>query len=189
MIKQIIAGIIISSSLLLGSSSVELNINDNILEVLSDYSLNDVYNMSNNANYNLTLSYLKSQKDDLNTIIATGLKIQSPYVDELGLNIGFGVKLVFADNYNDSFKAIPFNIFIDYEINNNINLNINFSYSPKILSFSNANKYQEIQIKANYEVIDNGFLYIGKRDITTDYTDGTSIKFDDDIFFGFKVLF
>ena len=76
-----------------------------------------------------------------------------------------------------------------YELNEDISFNTNFSYSPKILSLSDAQKYQEFQIKANYKVIDNGFIYIGKRDIKTDYSDGVSIKVDDNVFFGFKVLF
>ena len=189
MIKKILAGMLLSSSLLMASNSVELNVNNDTLEVLGEYNLNEVYNLSNDANYNFTLSYINSQKSDSNKIVSAGLKILNPYINDIGLSVGFGAKLLWADNYTESFMAVPLNIFVKYEFNENINFNGNFSYSPSILSFSSADKYQEFQIKANYKVIDNGLIYIGKRDIKTDYTNGVSIKMDDSVFFGFKVIF
>ena len=156
MIKKVIASVVLSSSLLLASNSVELNVNNDTLEVLGEYNLNEVYNLSNDANYNFTVSYINSQKPDSNKIMAAGLKIVNPYINDIGVSIGFGAKLVWADNYTDSFMAIPLNLFVNYELNENISFNGNFSYSPSILSFSDAEKYQEFQIKANYKVIDNG---------------------------------
>ena len=52
-----------------------------------------------------------------------------------------------------------------------------------------AVKEQEWKLKANYRVIDNGFVYIGGRGITTEYTNNQEISYDRTAFFGFNVQF
>jgi hypothetical protein len=189
--KKIIMSLLISSNILYATNnSVELNINNHTLEVKGEYNLNAVYELNDNSNYKLLISYLRSEKkQDSEIMINSGLKIENPYINDYGFSVGFGVNAVWIDNSNQSFTALPLSVYGSYILQENITINGQVSYSPNILSFNNARSFRQYNLQANYKLIDNGYVYIGKRDIKTNYKNSVSIKFDDAIFFGFKVLF
>ena len=51
--KKILIGSLIASSILMGSNSIQVNINSDTLEVSSDIYLNNYYNLSEKSNYYL----------------------------------------------------------------------------------------------------------------------------------------
>jgi hypothetical protein len=190
--KKIIIGFFLTLSLVYGqNNSVELNINNDTLEAKGEYNLNQVYELNNDANYMFTVSYLRSEikKDKTETILNTGLKIVNPYINDYGFNVGFGANAVWIDNSNTSFTALPISLYINYILQESLAIGASASYSPKILSFGDADTFTQYNVKANYKVIDNGYVYVGKRYIKTSYTNNVDIEFDDAVFFGFKVLF
>ena len=193
MIKKILTTLAISTSILSAVNTAQLNINSNSLGLKVDYGINEIYNLSNNSKYYTTLEYLSSEDtegtESTDRIVNLGLKIMNPYINDYGVSFGMGINAVWVNNYSQTFIATPLSIFADYAITEEFNIDTSFSYSPKILSYSSATKYQELTAKINYKVIDNGFAYIGYRDIKTKYDDSTSLKFDNSLFFGYKVQF
>lgn len=191
--KKILIGSLVSASLLFASNSAEININSNTLELAGEYNLNNLYQLNDDSDYFVTLSYLSSEKSSTSVstqrLITSGLKIINPYVDDRGLSLGLGAKFVWADNTNKSFAALPLSIFANFEINEQILINFNFSYAPKILTFADGESYREANLKANYKIIENGYVYLGGRSITTKYEDIGSVSYDKNIFFGYKVQF
>ena len=191
--KRILVGSLIATSLLFAVDSAEININNNTLEIAGEYSLNDTYALNDDSNYFFTISYMSSEQATGTTskpkLTTAGFKIMNPYIDDRGLSLGLGIKGVWADNYNKSFVATPLTAFAKYEINELVTLDLSVGYAPKILTYSEGDKYATTNLKANFKVIDNGYTYLGLRSIKTDYKDGTSIKFDDSVFFGYKVQF
>lgn len=191
--KKILVGSLIATSLLFAVDSAEININSDTLELAGEYSLNNTYIFNDDSNYFFTISYMSSEKASTAVtkpkITTAGLKIVNPYINDKGLSLGLGIKGVWADNYTKSFVATPLEIFAKYEVNELFTLDLSASYAPKVLTHSEGSKYTATNIKANYKVIDNGFVYLGLRSIKTDYKDGTSLEFDDSIFFGYKVQF
>jgi hypothetical protein len=191
--KKIISSLIVASGLLFANNQVELNINSNTLEAVGDIYLNDTYNVSNDANYYITASYLGSEKhNDTTKIISGGLKIMSPFSNDNGLAFGLGINAVFADDISDkTFMAVPLTFYTKYEFDEYIFFNLKYGYAPKTLSFADANRYKDFKITANYKVLDNGYVFLGKRDIRTSYSSNSiaDVKYDTDIFFGFKVEF
>jgi len=191
MIKKIIAGMLITASILNATNSIELNVNDKTLEVSGEYSLNNIYQLNDDAKYGFTLSYLASERDSTNTdkLVSAGLKIMNPYINDNGASFGMGIEVVWADNTNNSFMTIPLNVFAKFELNEKVHFNAAAAYAPKILSFADANGYTAVNLKVNYKVLDNGYAYIGKRYIQTKYDNNNDTELDDSFFFGYKVLF
>lgn len=192
MLKKIIMGSLVASSVAFASGAADININDNTLEVGMEYNLNGSYRLNENSNYLLTASYLRSEEDSsTNTqkLATVGLKIMNPYVDDYGFSLGLGIKGVIADNGPQSFTAAPLGVFASYMVNDQIHIDGEYDYAPKVLSFSDGETYKEWKLKANYRVIDNGFVYVGARGITTAYTDGHEYSYDHTAFFGFNVQF
>jgi hypothetical protein len=194
MIKKILTTMAISTSILYAANTAELNINTNTLAVKGQYGINELYNLSNEAKYNITLEYLSSEDtaiitQDTDRIVNLGLKIMNPYINDYGVSFGMGINVVWADNYTKTFIATPLSVFGDYAITEDINIDAAVSYSPKILSYSSASEYKELTTKVNYKVIDNGFAYLGYRNIKIKYDNGPSLSFDDSLFFGYKIQF
>jgi len=194
MIKKTIIALGLSASALFATNNIQLNINSNTLELYGEYSLNKTYNLSSDAGYSFSLSYLGSEKTALNSQstdrqINLGLKIMNPYINDYGFSFGLGVNFVWVNNSSDSFIAIPLGVYGQYELNDNISFNSSLSYAPKVLAFSDAKTYTSFDFKANYRIIDNGHVYIGIRDIKTKYSNNEKLEFDDSIFFGYKVKF
>jgi hypothetical protein len=193
MIKKILTGLALSASILSATNTAEINVNNNTLGLKGDYAINDIYELSSDAKYSITLSYLSSEdtqgSKNVDRIANIGLKIMNPYINDNGISLGLGINTVWVSNYTKTFFATPLSLFADYSISEELILSSALSYSPKILSFSGAENYQELTAKLNYKVIDNGFVYLGYRNIKTKYEDDITVKFDDTIFVGYKVQF
>jgi len=192
MIKKILTTLAITTAMY-ATNSAQINVNNSTLGLKGEYGINEIYNLSNDAKYYITLEYLSSEDtaatENTDRIINLGFKMMNPYINDYGISFGMGINAIWVNNYTDTFVATPLSVFADYAISEDLSIDGTLSYSPEILSYSNADNYKEFTAKLNYKVIDNGFAYLGYRDIKTDYTDGTSLKFDNSIFFGYKVQF
>ena len=194
MIKKTILGLAITASSLLASSNAQLNINNNTLELIGEYNLNNTYNLSSDANYNFVVSYLGSEKTAISTRstdrqVSAGFKMMNPYINDFGFSFGLGIDLVWVNNSSKSFFAVPLSVHGKYELNEQVSFDGFVKYSPSVLSFADAKKYTHANIKANYKIIDNGYVYLGTRMIKTTYSNDTILDFDRNIFFGYKVIF
>lgn len=91
---------------------------------------------------------------------------------ESGLNIGLGVKA----NYTKDYTTLPLGITFEYGLPAvkviPMALRADVFYAPKVLSFSDAEKYFEYRLEYDAEVIEHGHVIVGYRHIRTDYDDG-----------------
>jgi len=90
---------------------------------------------------------------------------------ESGLQIGLGVKA----NYTKDYRTLPLGIVFEYGLPSvtviPMSLHADIYYAPKVLSFDNANKYFEYRLEYDAAVIDHGHVFLGYRNIRTDYND------------------
>jgi len=192
MLKKVIIGSLLASSVAFGSGAADINVNNNTLEIGVEYNINRSYNLDDNSNYLLFATYLRSEEENETnnkSLVTAGVKIINPYINDYGFNFGLGIKSVMADNSSKSFMAVPLEIFVSYVINEKFHLDTSYSYAPKVLTFIDGENYREWKAKLNYKVIDNGFVYVGGREIKTSYTNDTTYSYDDAAFFGFDVRF
>jgi hypothetical protein len=191
--KKIILSSMVACSLAWGNSA-NIDINDDTLKLGIQYSLNNSFILNDNSDYCLTASYLGSEEGNSNKstqrLFSSGLKVVNPYINDNGFSLGLGISVVLADNYNSkSFTATPLGLYAIYTFNDDISFDGSVQYAPKVLTFLDGKSYKFTNLKANYRIIDNGYVYIGVRDITTKYKDIGDIDYDDSLFFGYKVNF
>lgn len=188
--KKILTAGLLSSSLLFASTA-QINVNNDTLEVGTDIYLNDHYQLDNATNYFLTLNHLNTESSDTEPsrrLTTVGLKVLNPYMDNNGLSFGLGIKAVMTTQISKDFMATPLSVYAKLELNQLIYCDLEASYSPRVLSFQDAETYKDVKFRANYKVLENGYIYLGYRDIETKYTGG-KIKYDDNLFLGYEFRF
>ncbi|QKT03265.1 hypothetical protein HUS23_05310 [Ectothiorhodospiraceae bacterium 2226] len=61
-------------------------------------------------------------------------------------------------------------------------------YAPRIVSFLDADRVQEVGVRLDYQLIPHAFIYVGHRDIRMKLSNGTE-RVDRGAHLGFKLLF
>jgi len=188
--KKIVLSLVTACGILSANNQVEINMNSDTLEIEGSYYLNDIYEVSNEANYYITASYLGNEEESVKKkLISTGLKLLNPYTNEYGFSFGLGCKLVIADDIGKSFLALPLNIHAKYEFDDMVHFDAEYGYAPKTLTFSDGDGYRDYKVTANYKLLENGYAFTGVRGIETSYTKYEDVKYDTSLFFGYKVRF
>jgi len=190
--KKILLSSIVASTILFASNSAQININNDTLEVRGEFYLNNTYNVNNSSNYYFTAGYLgtESTKDTASQrLISAGLKVLNPYTDDNGISLGLGIKSVYTNQNDKMFIAIPLAAYGKFEVNDLIYFDLEVAYAPRVLAFSDSEGYTDTRVKVNYKVLEDGYVYIGARDITTKYENSTAISYDTSAFIGYEVRF
>jgi len=191
--KKIILGSLVASSVLLANNSVQVNVNNDTLELGGDIFLNRYYNVNNSSNYYLTARYLRTEAekkhDDNQTLTSVGFKLVNPMTDNYGISLGLGIKTVYSSHNSESFFAMPLTLNGRIEFNEMLYFDTDLSYSPRVLSFMDGESYRDIQARINYKVLADGYIYLGGRNIETEYENGAKVKFDTSAFVGFDIKF
>ena len=114
-------------------------------------------------------------------------------VGNQGMSVGMGAKVNFTKNY----LAIPLGLEFAYKIPVidfvPMSLNGSLYYAPSVLSMRDADSYLEYRISYDVEVIKNGFITIGYRNMDTNYENinGNRVDFtyNESFYVGFKIGF
>ncbi|MDB2405352.1 hypothetical protein N9W00_00260 [Arcobacteraceae bacterium] len=190
--KKVLLGSALAASLLFASNVAQINVNNDTLEVGGELYLNNAYNVNNSSNYYFTINYLGTEADTnapSQKLLSAGLKVLNPFTDDNGISLGIGMKSVYTNQFSKTFFALPLAAYIKYEVNEMIYVDLEASYAPKVLSFSDADNYRDTKIKVNYKVLEDGYAFIGARDITTKYEMTGKVNYDTSAFIGYEVKF
>ena len=112
------------------------------------------------------------------------------------IHVGLGVKAAFSKDY----MAIPLGVQVAYKLPLNhfvpMYFNSEFYYAPSVLSFSDAENYLEYRFSYDIELIENGRITIGYRNLDTNYKankgyaiTGGDFTYNSSWYVGFKVGF
>lgn len=86
-----------------------------------------------------------------------------------GLELGMGVKANYTGNDSASYVTIPLGLEAIYTVPGNLAVPVVLSakgyYAPEVLSMEDAKEYYEVVLNARFEVIENGLIVIGYRDM------------------------
>lgn len=190
MIKKVIFSLLIVVDMLFGFNNIDLNVNTDTLEVSTQYDLREIYNLSEDASYLGTISYLSNEAgDSTNRMASLGFHIKSPYFNDSNFSFGFGCKFLWMYSLERNFLALPLTLFVDYEVNEDILFNVIYGYAPKVLALSDSKTLHDLKIKINYKIIDQGYIYMGARYVRSTYVDDSYFTFDSNFFLGFTILF
>jgi len=180
----------------------EININNKDLEVGAQFDMGQFNDAVEPNTMFVGAKFLNADEQhsdndnvDLKPYFEGNFLMMRP-IGNKGMRIGMGVKAAFTKKY----AAIPLGIQFAYKIPANdfvpMYLNGELYYAPSALSFSDADSYLEYRISYDIEIIKDGSLTIGYRDIDTNYekgkgfaTRGGDFTYNSYWYVGFKIGF
>jgi hypothetical protein len=188
-LSKIVLSIFLGLSSLYSAGGVELNINNHVVELQVDTNLNQYYDLDNANDYYINIGILH-EDNGVPNLFNLGLKTTTSEFDAQNLDFSLGLGLVASSFNSNTFIAIPFNLGVSAHINDKISLDVNGAYSPSVLSFSKAEKFTSLKSTLNYQLLNNGYIFVGLRSIKATYTnDLGTCKYDDSVFIGYRVKF
>lgn len=175
--------------------TAEMNINNKDLEVGAQF---DIGQFSNNIEPNtlfIGAKYLggdPEHSEDENISIDPLLEANLLMMKEVGnsgFKLGMGVKFEFTKNY----AALPLGVEGSYTINTKefvpMHLNASVYYAPEVLAMRDADSYMEARVSFDIELIQNGNVTVGYRNIETDYLNNEDRTYNRSAYLGFKLKF
>lgn len=181
-------------------SSAEINLNDKDLEISA---VIDLGSSSRSIEPNTTFVNLKylsvtgehsNVNDDaeLDNYYEAGFLMKRK-VEGSNATVGLGIKAN-AIGGDNTFLALPLGIEIGYITPTKVPIEVALKtyYAPDSLAFSNADSYKEFRLDANVEIIKNGSIVAGYRDLKTNYLINNfkhSINYNRSVYFGLKFNF
>ena len=187
MMKNILLSAFLISGTLSAQSSIGLDINGNDLEILGSYNFNSEIGYTGGTSYLIDASYLYNENEK--SLVGIGVSGENSLTAAEGLILGFGAKMVFAEDY----AALPllakatFILPFDNEIPTTSIRGL-FAYAPSVLTFSDGESYLEYRFEGDMEVISNIHIFAGYRNIDTDY-ERKDLNFNDSWYGGLKLSF
>ncbi|MCD6433515.1 MAG: hypothetical protein J7L21_05675 [Sulfurimonas sp.] len=112
-------------------------------------------------------------------------------IDDIGLSIGLGVKL----NNTENFTTVPLGVEASYKLPVDVKvpmyINAVLYYAPEVLSMGDAKSFLEYRLEFDAEVIKNGHVIAGYRNMDTNYDsdEGGNINYNSSPYVGFRFAF
>ncbi|MDQ7044197.1 MAG: YfaZ family outer membrane protein [Sulfurimonas sp.] len=180
--------------------TAEININDRDLELNAKFDMGQFNSSIEPNTVFIGGRFLNGQKE--NSRLENGDPVTNidPFyevsflmkraVGDMGMSFGMGVKL----NYTKDFSTIPLGLEFEYVIpaKKLVPMYVYGSvyYAPSALSFSKAKDFVGYRVSYDIELIDNGRVTIGYRNINTNYDAvGGRVVYNDSVYAGFKFAF
>ena len=148
-------------------NSIGLDFNNDDLELSASVNLNELTNYVDTTAYIAKFDYLNTPDDNL---VQIGLSAKNQMQGMPDLSLSFGIMAVVTRN----FTALPLSAEGSYllplvDTIPPVKLTVALAYAPKVLSFIDARNYQEFRTELDMEVINNVHLFVGYRNIDTEY--------------------
>lgn len=190
-LKSFLLASCLSAGSLLANDNAQININNETLEVSANIYLNSRADVSNKSNYYINAGILKTDNSDGDDqyLATVGLKILNPLVDAKGLSFGLGIKGVYTDFGADTAYTFPLGLFAKFELNEVIYFDAEASYAPTVLSSSQIDSYKDFKFRANYKVLEDGYVFAGTRYIKVDTANYGDVGYDTTMFVGYELRF
>ena len=176
--------------------TAELNLNEKDLEVAGRIDMGQ-FNMAVEPNTTFVGGkFLKAHEDhSSNNRVSLDPYYELNFlmmrdISNSGMRVGMGVKL----NYTNKYSTLPLGLEMEYKIPSArvipIYLNGEFYYAPQVLSFHDAKDFLEYRASIDIELIKNGRITLGYRNLDTDYDRlSGSFNYNESWYFGFKIGF
>ncbi len=166
-LNRFISLLLLGTVLLFSRTTVGLNINTEDFELKGETDISTFSEYVNGTMFIVDANYLNTEEDDL---IGVGLSAHNSFLGMEGFSLGLGARFV----YLEDFMALPLTAEASYAFTfaDNIpaaSFSASLLYAPSVLSFDDAENYFEFRAEAAMEVISSVSLYIGYRDIETEY--------------------
>ncbi len=197
MLKKFLLSLAASASLM-AMHQAEININDEDLETQLRLDMGQFNEAADPNTVFVGVRYLNADKDnsDYNEdpdLLEFNFLMQKEMRDNDAMRLGLGVKLDVTDHGNQDFMASPLGLEGVFKLPAEgavpLYLNGSIYYAPDVLCYKDADQYFEYKVAIDAEVIEDGKITAGYRNIETKYNQGHSLKLNKGWFVGFKIAF
>lgn len=167
------------------ADSLDINLHSDALRASYGHALGA------NRGLDLDVGYLYVEEDDEEAHLAhVGLMVSGKNWSQSGnFDISLGGRGVFVDTKPEDGMAIAFGGRVRFSPLQRIGIGGEVFYAPKITSFSDVDSYKEWSVSLDYQLLTQGFVYVGYRKVEIDFDDIGDVEIDDNAHVGMKLLF
>jgi len=185
MLKKLLISIL-TTGIFLHADMVGLNINSEDVELEARHNITSMFGYNSSTNYFIGGSYLHTEDDNLISVI---FGASNTLAGAEGLTFNLGIEGIFGDDFvaMPFFAAAALHLPLDEPVPPTT-LKVRFAIAPSVLSFVDADSYSEYRFEGDMEVISNVHIYMGYRNIDTDY-EVADYNFNDSWYGGMKITF
>lgn len=123
-------------------------------------------------------------------LVHAGLMVSGQNWSKQGnFDISLGGRAVAADLKAGNVLAAAVGGRVRFSPINRFGIGGDVFYAPKITSFLDSEEYTEWNVRADYQLLAQGFIYIGYRRVETKIKDKGTYQIDDNVHLGMKLLF
>ncbi len=177
--------------------NAELNINDKDVEAALLFDVGQYNYAVEPSAYFVGLRILSGDKKhsdlpDPDILAELSFLLQHASQSFGGFSFGMGVKLDYTEIASETYLALPLGLEASYRFHPvealPVTVGAAFYYAPEPLAFNSAKQYREYRVHLDLQLIENGALTFGYRNIETDHKD-TDLNYNDSAYVGFKFSF
>jgi hypothetical protein len=124
------------------------------------------------------------------SITHVGLHVSGENWSKRGVfDIGLGGRFVFAHTEPFDEGAFAFGARVRFSPVQRVGFGGSVYYAPAVTTFLDGENYREASLSLDYQVLPQGFVYVGYRTIEVDFDGAKDVEFDDRAHVGMKLLF
>ncbi|WP_304546544.1 YfaZ family outer membrane protein [Sulfurimonas microaerophilic] len=180
--------------------TAEININDKDLEVGAQFDMGQFNDTVEPNTIFVGARFLNADADhseqdnaNIDPLLEANILMMKE-VGNSGFKLGMGAKLNYTQVGSLDFISIPLGVEGSYTISAKefvpMHLNAAVYYAPQVLAMKDADSYLETRISFDLEVIPNGNITLGYRNIETNYdVSNGDFRYNRSGYVGFKLKF
>jgi hypothetical protein len=178
----------------------ELNINDKDLGVALKLDMGQFTNVEPGTTF-IGAKYLKADAshsdftndNDFHSFYEVNF-LKTKEIADSGISLGLGMKVNYTEQNTQTYSSVPLGFEGIYVIPNMkiipITVNVSAYYAPEVLSMEDAHGYYEYGMNVRFEVIENGLIVVGYRNMNISYNSSNDyMNYNNSGYVGFKFAF
>lgn len=185
--KYLVAVLALAVVLPAQAETLDLNISENALAG----SFSGALPSTVSGLYDFGALYRASNKGDLKNFHGGVLLTGDTGAKNVNLVAGLGLRALVTDSQSNQGTAVAFGGQLEAKLPfaNRINTRVSAYYAPSMTSFSDLESYREVAASIGYEVIRNGTVYGGWRNVREDFDLAGKYTVDNGFHAGFRLTF
>jgi hypothetical protein len=164
------------------ADSLDLNLHDEALRL--------TYAFAPGAQRGLEADLGHYFNEDDQYITHLGLHVSGENWSKQGVfDIGLGGRLVYVHTDPLDLTGMAVGARVRFSPVQRLGFGGTIYYAPQIVTFMDGENYLETSVSVDYQLLPQGFVYLGYRRIEVDFDDAKDVEFDDKVHVGMKLLF
>lgn len=168
------------------ADSIDVNLHDDAIRGTYTMQLQSTKGLSAEAG----LLYAEDNNNNSETLLHGGVLVSGENWSKSGtFDIALGGRLVYASPADLDMMAVAFGGRLRFSPVPRLGIGGHLYYAPDITAFMDAEGYQEVGFRIDYQVMPQAFVYLGHRNIKVDFGGPQEWEMDDEAHIGFKMTF